>query len=78
MPSNGTKVPFVIGDLKEGIVYWDRKRLNIKISDVAVVGDLNAYEEDLTLYRAIEREDVTPRDTGAFVNGYIDTSVVGE
>lgn len=78
MPSNGTKVPFVIGDLKEGIVYWDRKRMNIKISDVAVVGDLNAYEEDLTLYRAIEREDVTPRDTEAFVNGYIDTSVVGE
>lgn len=78
MPSTGTKVPFVIGDLKEGIVYWDRKRMNIKISDVAVVGDLNAYEEDLTLYRAIEREDVTPRDTEAFVNGYIDTSVVGE
>ena len=78
MPSNGTKVPFTIGDLKEGIVYWDRKRLNIKISDVAVVGDLNAYEEDLTLYRAIEREDVTTRDDEAFVNGYIDTSVVGE
>lgn len=78
MPSTGTKVPFIIGDLKEGIVYWDRKRMNIKISDVAVVGDLNAYEEDLTLYRAIEREDVTPRDTEAFVNGYIDTSVVGE
>lgn len=78
MPSDGTKVPFTIGDLKAGIVYWDRKRMNIKISDVAVVGDLNAYEEDLTLYRAIEREDVTPRDTEAFVNGYIDTSVVGE
>lgn len=78
MPSTGTKVPMVIGDLKEGIVYWDRKQMNIKISDVAVVGELNAYEEDLTLYRAIEREDVTPRDTEAFVNGYIDTAVVGE
>ena len=78
MPSQGTKVPMIIGDLKEGIVYWNRKQMNIKISDVAVVGDLNAYEEDLTLYRAIEREDVTTRDTEAFVNGYIDTSVVGE
>jgi HK97 family phage major capsid protein len=78
MPSSGTKVPFVVGDLKEGIVYWDRKMMNIKLSDVAVVGDLNAYEEDLTLYRAIEREDVTTRDTNAFVNGYIDTAVVGE
>lgn len=78
MPSDGTKVPMIIGDLKEGIVYWNRKQMNIKISDVAVVGELNAYEEDLTLYRAIEREDVTTRDTNAFVNGYIDTSVVGE
>lgn len=78
LPSEGTKVPFIIGDLKEGIVYWDRKQMNIKLSDVAVVGDLNAYEEDLTLYRAIEREDVTTRDTDAFVNGYIDTANVGE
>lgn len=74
LASEGTKVPFIIGDLKEGIVYWNRKAMNIKISDVAVVGELNAYEEDLTLYRAIEREDVTTRDTDAFVNGYIDTS----
>lgn len=78
MPSEGTKVPFILGDLKEGIVYWNRKQMNIKISDVAVVGDLNAYEEDLTLYRAIEREDVTTRDENAFINGYIDTANAGE
>lgn len=71
MPTTENKIPFVIGDLKEGVVYWNRKQMNIKISDVAVVGDLNAYEEDLTLYRAIEREDVTTRDVNAFVNGYI-------
>ena len=71
MPTADGKIPFVIGDLKEGIVYWNRKQMNIKISDVAVVGELNAYEEDLTLYRAIEREDVTTRDIDAFVNGYI-------
>lgn len=71
MPTTENKVPFIIGDLKEGVVYWNRQQMNIKISDVAVVGELNAYEEDLTLYRAIEREDVTTRDAGAFVNGYI-------
>lgn len=70
----GYKIPFILGDLEEGIVYWDRKQMNIKISDVAVVGELNAYEEDLTLYRAIEREDVTTRDEAAFVNGYIQIS----
>lgn len=71
MPTSGGKIPFVIGDLYEGVAYWDRKQMNIKISDVAVVGELNAYEEDLTLYRAIEREDVTAWDEAAFVNGYI-------
>ena len=71
MPTVENKIPFVIGDLYDGVAYWDRQQMNIKISDVAVIGELNAYEEDLTLYRAIEREDVTTLDAGAFVNGYI-------
>lgn len=68
------KVPFIIGDLKEGIKFFDRKRLNIVTSNVAVAGELNAFEEDLTLFRAIEREDVVVRDADAFVNGYITVS----
>ena len=72
MATNTNKVPFIIGDLKEGIVFWDRQLMNIKTSDVAVIGDWNAYEKDLTLFRAIEREDVTIRDSKAIVNGYID------
>lgn len=74
LPSTDTKVPFIIGDLKEGIVFWDRSLMNIKMSDTAVIGELNAYEEDITLFRAIEREDVTLKDKSALVNGYIDTS----
>ena len=74
MPTVETKIPMIVGDLKEGIVYWDRQRMTIAVSNIAQVGDLNAFEEDLTIYRATEREDVTPRDTQAFVNGY----VVGE
>lgn len=71
MPTDEQGIPFVIGDLKEGIVYWDRQQMSIKTSDVAVIGDLNAYEEDLLLFRAIEREDVTQRDADAFVNGRV-------
>ena len=71
MPTKENKVPFIIGDLKEGIIFWDREQMNIKMSDLAVIGDLNAFEEDLTLFRAIEREDVTKRDAKAIVNGYI-------
>jgi len=69
------KVPFIVGDLKEGIKLFDRKKLNVTASNVAVVGSgeeaLNAYEEDLTILRGIEREDVEVRDEAAFVNGYI-------
>lgn len=74
--SETTRIPFVIGDLKEAVVYWDRQLMTIRVSDLVTIGDLNAFEEDLTIYRAIEREDVTTRDLGAIVNGYID--VVGE
>lgn len=68
-------VPMIIGDLKEGIVYWDRQQMTLKQSDIAVVGSgdsyLNAFEEDLMLIRAIEREDVGVRDAAAFVRGQI-------
>lgn len=71
LPTVENKIPMIVGDLKEGIVYWDRQAMSIAVSNIAQVGDLNAFEEDLTIYRAIEREDVTTRDTSAFVNGYI-------
>ncbi len=74
MPTETNKIPVIIGDLKEGIKFWDRQLMNIKTSDVAVIGDLNAYEEDLTLFRAIEREDVTLKDKKAIVRGYIDVT----
>lgn len=74
MPTSENKIPMIIGDLKEGIVFWDRQLMNIKMSDIASIGDLNAFEEDLTLFRAIEREDVTKKEDKAFVNGYIDVT----
>jgi HK97 family phage major capsid protein len=75
IPTAEGKIPMIIGDLKEGIKFFDRKKLNITNSNVAVVGSgneaINAYEEDLNLFRAIEREDCQTRDDKAFVNGYI-------
>lgn len=65
------QIPFIVGDLYEGIVYWDREWMSIAESAIAAIGDFNAFEQDLTLYRAIEREDVTTRDTEAFEYGYI-------
>lgn len=78
LASDGTKIPMILGDLKEGIAYWDRRQLTVKVSDVAVVGELNAYEQDLTLWRGSLRDDCTIRDEDAFVNGYIDTAATAE
>lgn len=66
-----TKIPVIIGDFKEGIKFFDRKRLTLITSNIAVAGELNAFEEDLTLFRAIEREDCKTKDDAAFVNGVL-------
>lgn len=86
MPSNTAtaktrKIPMIIGDLKEAVKFFDRKQLTIMTSNIASAGSLNAFEEDLTLFRAIEREDCVAKDLAAIVNGEItitDESVVGE
>lgn len=85
MPSDtataGTrKIPMIIGDLREAVKFFDRKQLTIMTSNIAAVGELNAFEEDLTLYRAIEREDVQTKDLEAIVYGELsieDESVTG-
>lgn len=71
LPTTTNKIPFIIGDLKEAIKFFDRKQLTINTSNVAAIGELNAFEEDLTLFRGIEREDCQFKDKEAFVNGYI-------
>jgi HK97 family phage major capsid protein len=63
----GTKAPFIIGDLKEAVVMFDRETLSIMASTEA--GD--AYLTDNTLFRAIEREQVLTRDAEAFVYGQV-------
>lgn len=79
--SGHRKIPFLIGDLKEGIKFYDRNLMSIMTSNIAAIGDLNAFEEDLTIFRAIEREDCKIKDSEAFVYAEMDlsdTSVTGE
>ena len=67
LPTVLTKAPMIIGDLKEAVVMFDRETLSVMASDVA--GD--AYLTDVTLFRAIEREQVLTRDAAAFVYGEV-------
>lgn len=76
--STGTKIPFVIGDLKAGIRKYDRQSMSLKASDVAVIGKFNAFAMNMTLIRAILRDDYKELDKDAYVYGYIDTATLGE
>lgn len=71
------KIPVIIGSLKDYCKIFDRQKTTIKASDIGVIGDLNAYEQDLTIFRAIERLDVELLDDDALVNGYIAVNGTG-
>ncbi len=77
IPNEDTKVPFIIGDLKEGVIYWDRRKLTLTMSKVAVAGDFNAFEQDMTLWKGTMRDDCVERDGDAYVYGQVDTAGVG-
>lgn len=64
------KAPFIVGNLKEAIILWDRKQLSI---DMTKEGG-NAWRTNTSEFRAIEREDVTSWDTEAVVYGQITVS----
>ena len=72
LASAGTKIPVIVGDLKAGIRKWDRQSMSIKASDTASIGEFNAFENNMTLIRAIVRDDYTELDRDSWVNGYID------
>lgn len=74
LPTVENKAPIIIGDLKEAITLFDRQLLSITQSDTASAGSYNAFEQNCTLIRGIEREDVVQVDPDAFVYGGIDIS----
>lgn len=74
LATTGTKIPFIIGDLKSGIRKYDRQHMSIKASDVAQIGSFNAYAMNMTLFRAIMRDDYKELDKDSYVYGYIDNA----
>jgi len=78
LASTGTKVPFIVGNLFDYVRKYNRNYMSIKGSDVASIGGFNAFAQNMTLLRAIVRDDYKVKDPDSIVNGYIDTSVAGE
>lgn len=69
--SNASVIPFIIGDLYEGVVLWDRRQITLLQSNVAAVEGYNAFEQGGRIIRADMRADYTLRDEAAIVVGYI-------
>jgi len=69
--TNTGKAPFIVGDLKEAIVLFDRQQLSV---DMTKEGG-NAWRTNTTEFRAIEREDVKVWDSEAVVYGELDITV---
>ena len=67
----GGKVPFIVADLKEFMKEFDRQQLSIVNSTTAAIGDFNAFEVDMTLFRGIMRADFVVKDAKAIVRGEI-------
>ena len=64
-------IPFIVGDLDEGVALFDRRRVTLMQSKTASVDGYNAFEQGGLLIRADERADYVVRDAAAFVLGYI-------
>ena len=69
--STGTKVPFIVGNLFDYVRKYNRNSMSIMASNVATIGDFNAYAQNMTLLRAIVRDDYRVKDADSIVNGYI-------
>ena len=74
LPNLEQGIPFIVGDLHEGVVLWDRRHITLVHSKTASVEGYNAFEQGGLLIRADERADYTVRDADAFVLGYIATT----
>lgn len=69
LPTTESKIPFIMGDLKEYMKEFDRKGLTLMTSNIAAVEGFNAFEQDMTLIRAIMRADWVVKDEAAIVRG---------
>lgn len=80
LPSDTTKIPFIIGDLKEAFHIYDRQQTVLYASKDATVTDsagkplFNAFQQRGTLYRGEQRADYKTVDRGAFVFGELNTA----
>lgn len=76
LKTDTNKVPFIVGNLFDYVRKYDRRQMTITASNIATIGKFNAFAQNMTLLRAILRDDYRVKDADSIVNGYI--TVAGE
>ena len=78
--NNKTKMPFIMGDLKEAVHLFDRQQMSIKASDSATISytqtvedeeetvNVSAFQNDMTFLRAYLRADFVQVDASSWLN----------
>ena len=74
-------MPVIIGDLKAAFTIYDRQQMSVTASNTAsieittgsgndaVTTTLNAFQDNLTFFKAFLRADFKTIDNNAFLNG---------
>ena len=71
METKDSRIPFIIGNLFDYVRKYYRRKMTIDASTVATIGSFNAFANNMTLMRAILRDDYRIKDKDSIVNGYI-------
>ena len=67
LPNVSDKYPFIVGDFADAVMFKARKGLTILPTKVGSVGNVNAFTQDMTLFRFIKRECAVKVDDKAWV-----------
>lgn len=65
LPNNGSAMPLYFGDLKQAVTLFDRQHMELLATNIGG----GAFETDTNKVRVIDRFDVQPTDTDAFLVG---------
>lgn len=74
LANSGTKIPFIVGSLRDAVLVKIRKGLTIMPTKEGSVGDFNAFEQDCTIFRFIKRLDIKKLDDKAWCYLQLDTA----
>ena len=79
--SEADGVPMYVGDLKEAVTLFQKKGLSIMGSNTASIGEgegaINAFGQDLTIWRGIVRMDVELIDEESYVKAFYKAANAG-